>query len=56
MEDTIQREEVTKKINEAYAILHNKKQTEQLPERLWQALEGISSILVAYKLAKGAPG
>lgn len=52
----IEREDVEKKINEAYAILHNKKQAEEIPERLWNALEGISSIILAHKKSKGAPG
>ena len=52
----INRKDVEKKINEAYAILHNKKQAEEIPERLWNALEGISSIILAHKKSKGAPG
>ena len=52
----IDRETVEKKINEAYAILQNKSQAEELPERLYSALEGICSIIVAHKKAKGASG
>jgi len=52
----IEREDVEKKINEAYAILHNKNQAEEIPDRLWNALEGISSIILAHKKSKGAPG
>lgn len=52
----IDRETVEKKINEAYAILQSKSQAEELPERLYSALEGICSIIVAHKKAKGASG
>ena len=52
----IEREDVEKKINEAYAILHNKNQAEEIPDRLWNALEGISSIILAHKKSKGASG
>jgi hypothetical protein len=52
----IDRETVEKKINEAYAILQNKSQAEELPERLYSALEGICSIIVAHRKAKGASG
>ena len=54
--EPIEREDIEQKINEAYAILHNKNQAEEIPERLWNALEGISSIVLAYKKSNGASG
>lgn len=49
-----ERDEIEIKIQEAYDEIH--KNPSQLPERLWASLEGISSMILAWKHAKGANG
>jgi hypothetical protein len=48
------REELEEKIQEAYSLIEQ--EAPLLPERLYNALEGISSVFLAYKKGKGQPG
>ena len=48
--------QLEQKIGEAYALLQNGSTLSQLPERFYTALEGISSVFLAWKKGNGAPG
>lgn len=53
-EDIVIQEELEDKINEAYNMVQENEQ--ELPERIYKAIEGVSNILLAWMQMDGAPG
>jgi len=49
-----EKEQIEEKLQEAYAILHQ--DTPYIPERLYEALEGVCSLLLAWKQRNGKAG
>lgn len=49
-----EKEQIEEKLQEAYAILHQ--DTPYIPERLYEALEGVCSLLLAWKQRNGEAG
>jgi hypothetical protein len=53
-EEIVIQEELEDKLNEAYNMVQENQQ--ELPERIYKAIEGISNILLAWMQLDGAPG